>query len=188
VVADSLLSQYREEHNGSYPNKTACILWSIETMRHQGIMESQILYLLGTRPVWDSRNRVKDVELIPSSELGRPRIDVLISTSGLYRDTFPDKVKLLDKAVRLAAQAENDTYPNYVKENSDAIYEWLIANGYNESEARSLSMARVFAMSPGNYGVGLENAIAASNTWENETKLADLFIDRMGYSYGGDDG
>jgi cobaltochelatase CobN len=186
VVADSLLSQYREEHNGSYPNKTACILWSIETMRHQGVMESQILYLLGTRPVWDSRNRVKDVELIPSSELGRPRIDVLISTSGLYRDTFPDKVKLLDKAVRLAAQAEDDTYRNYVKENSDAIYEWLIANGYEAEEARSLSMARVFAMSPGNYGVGLDNTIAASNTWEDETKLANYYISRMGHIYGED--
>jgi len=184
VVADSLLSQYKEEHNGTFPNKTAFVLWSIETMRHQGVMESQILYLLGTRPVWDSRGRVEDVELIPSSELGRPRIDVLISTSGLYRDTFPNKVKLLDKAVRLAAQAENDTYPNYVKDNS--TYEWLIANGYNESEARNLSMARVFAVSPGNYGVGLENAIAASNTWENETKLANFFINRMGYIYGED--
>lgn len=186
VVADSLLSQYKEEHNGTFPNKSAFVLWSIETMRHQGVMESQILYLLGTRPVWDSRGRVEDVELIPSSELERPRIDVLISTSGLYRDTFPNKVKLLDKAVRLAAQAENDTYPNYVEENSDAIYEWLIKNNYTESEARSLSMARVFAMSPGNYGVGLENAIAASNTWENETKLANFFINRMGYIYGED--
>lgn len=187
VVADNLLSQYREEHNGSYPNKSAFVLWSIETMRHQGVMESQILYLLGTRPVWDSRGRVKDVELIPSSKLNRSRIEVLISTSGLYRDTFPDKVKLLDKAVRLAAQAENDTYPNYVMENSDAIYKWLLNNtNYTESEARSLSMARVFAMSPGNYGIGLENAIAASNTWENETKLANLFINRMGYVYGED--
>ena len=186
VVADSFLTQYKEEHNGSFPNKSAFVLWSIETMRHQGIMESQIFYLLGTRPLWDSRGRVTDVELIPSSELGRPRIDVLISTSGLYRDTFPNKVKLLDKAVRLAAQAEKDVYPNYVQENSDAIYEWLIEKGYNESEAQSLSMARVFAMSPGNYGVGLENAIAASNTWENETKLANYYINRVGYSYGED--
>jgi cobaltochelatase CobN len=186
VVADSLLSQYKEEHNGTFPNKSAFVLWSIETMRHQGVMESQILYLLGTRPVWDSKGRVTDVELIPSSELGRPRIDVLISTSGLYRDTFPNKVKLLDKAVRLAAQAENDTYPNYVKENSDALYDCLIADGYEAEEARSLSMARVFAMSLGNYGVGLENAIAASNTWENETKLANFFINRMGYAYGED--
>jgi cobaltochelatase CobN len=186
VVADCLLSQYKEEHNGTFPNKSAFVLWSIETMRHQGVMESQILYLLGTRPVWDSKGRVTDVELIVSSELGRPRIDVLISMSGLYRDTFPNKVKLLDKAVRLAAQAENDTYPNYVMENSYAIYKCLIANGYEAEEARSLSMARVFAMSLGNYGVGLENAIAASNTWENETKLANFFINRMGYAYGED--
>ena len=184
-MAESLLSQHKEEHNGLYPNKVAFVLWACEAMRHEGATESEALYLLGVKPVW-KKSKVKDVELIPSSELGRPRIDVLLASSGLYRDTFPDKIELLDKAVRLAAQAENDTYPNYVKENSDAIYEWLIANGYNESEAQSLSMARVFASAPGNYGTGLENAIAASNTWENETKLADLYISRMGYIYGED--
>ncbi|MCW3134023.1 MAG: cobaltochelatase subunit CobN [Methanophagales archaeon] len=184
-MAESLLSQYKAEHNGSYPNKVAFVLWACEAMRHKGITESEALYLLGLKPVW-KKSKVTDVELIPSSELGRPRIDVLLASSGLYRDTFPGKIKLLDRAVRLAAQAGNDTYPNYVKENSDAIYAWLIANGYNESEAKRLSMARVFTSAPGNYGTGLENAIAASNTWENETKLADLYIRRMGYIYGED--
>ncbi len=184
-MSESLLSQYREKHKGSYPNKIAFVLWACEAMRHEGITESEALYLLGVKPVW-KKSKVKDVALIPSSELGRPRIDVLLASSGLYRDTFPDKIELLDKAVRLAAQAEDDVYPNYVKENTEAIYEWLLANGYNESEAQSLSMSRVFTSSPGNYGTGLENAIAASNTWENETKLADLYINRMGYTYGED--
>ena len=184
-MAESLLSQHKEVHKGSYPKKVAFVLWACEAMRHEGITESEALYLLGVKPVW-KKGKVKDVEVISSSELGRPRIDVLLASSGLYRDTFPDKIELLDKAVRLAAQAEDDAYPNYVKENTEAIYEWLIANGYNESEAQSLSMARVFTSSPGNYGTGLENAIAASNTWENETKLADLYISRMGYSYGED--
>ncbi|HID20717.1 MAG TPA: cobaltochelatase subunit CobN [Methanophagales archaeon] len=184
-MAESLLSQHKEVHNGSYPKKVAFVLWACEAMRHEGITESEALYLLGVKPVW-KKGKVKDVELISSSELGRPRIDVLLASSGLYRDTFPNKIELLDKAVRLAAQAEDDVYPNYVKENTEAIYEWLIANGYNESEAQSLSMTRVFTSSPGNYGTGLENAISASNTWENETKLADLYISRMGYSYGVD--
>ncbi|RZN38539.1 MAG: cobaltochelatase subunit CobN [Methanophagales archaeon ANME-1-THS] len=183
VVADDLLEQYKGEH-GDYPRKAAFVLWAVETMRHQGIMESQILYLLGTRPVWDSKGRVGDVELIPSSELGRPRIDVLVTTSGLYRDTFPDKVRLIDKAVRLAYNDSES--PNYVRENSDAIYAWLIEQGYSEEEARSLSMARIFSEAPGTYGTGLPNAIAASDTWMNGTKLANLYISRMGYVYGED--
>ncbi|MDI6886173.1 MAG: cobaltochelatase subunit CobN [archaeon] len=185
IVADDLLKQYVEEH-GEYPRKVGFVLWAVETMRHQGIMESQILYLMGVKPVWDSRGRVKDVELIPCSELGRPRIDVLLTPSGLYRDTFPDKIKLLDKAVRLAYTADDTECRNFVKENSDAIYARLIEQGYSEEEARSLSLARIFSEAPGTYGTGLPNAIAASDTWMNETKLADLYINRMGYVYGED--
>ncbi len=184
-MGDSLLNQYKEEH-GRYPRKVAFVLWATETMRHWGIAESQILHLMGVKPVWDGMGRVKDVELMNLSELGRPRIDVLIITSGLYRDTFPCKIKLLDKAVRLAAQAEEDENYNYVKRNSNAIYNWLIANGYSESEARNLSMARIFTESLGNYGTGLPNVIAASDTWNNETELAEYYIKRMGFIYGED--
>ncbi len=185
-VADDLLNRSRKEHNGTYPRKVASVLWAVETIRHQGIMESQIFYLLGVQPVWDSKGRVEDVQLIPSKDLGRPRIDVVITSSGLYRDTFPDKIMLLDKAVRLAAQANDTGQPNYVKENSEAIYSWLVANGRNDSEARNLSQARIFSEAPGAYGTGLPNAIAASDTWENESKLADLFINRTGFVYSTD--
>lgn len=91
-VADDLLEQYRAEHNGSYPERVAFVLFCVETMRHQGILESEILYLMGVKPKWDKRGRVKGVELIPCSELQRPRIDVLVTTSGLYRDTFAGKI------------------------------------------------------------------------------------------------
>ena len=186
LVGDAFLSRYKEEHNGSYPTKVGFVLFAGGTMANHGITESEILYLLGVEPIWDKRNRPTKLKLISSSELGRPRIDVLITTSGLYRDTFPDKSILLDKAVRLAAQANDTEYQNYVKENSDRICDWLMANGYNETDARSLSMARVFRQAPGAYGTGLSNAIPASNTWENETKLADLYISRMGHVYGQD--
>ena len=195
VVADELLEKYKEEHNGSYPRKVAFVVWDTETIRHEGVMESQILYIMGVEPVWDHRERIDKktpVKLIPCSELGRPRIDVLITASGLYRDILPDKIKLLDKAVRLAAQAEEAECDNYVKENSQAIYDWLKAtgynetNGYNETDVRNLSMARIFSPAPGAYGTGLEHAIGASNTWENETKLAELYINRLGYVYGED--
>ena len=182
-MADHLLAQ-RINETGKYPRKTAFLLWSIETSRHQGIMESEIFYLLGVKPIWDKRERVKTVELISSSELGRPRIDVVVTTSGSYRDMYSSKIKLIDKAVRLAAQSNDTEYPNYVKEDSELIYRALIGAGYNVSEARSLSMARIFSPPPDSYTPGLQNAIPASDTWGDTEKLAELYIDRMSYVYG----
>jgi len=184
AMADSLLEQYRAEHNGTYPERVAFVLFCVETMRHQGIMESEILYLMGVKPKWDKRGRVKSVELIPCSELERPRIDVLVTTSGLYRDTFAGKIGIIDEGVRVAAQTDDDNCTNYVKEHSDAIYEWLIKNNYSEEDATCLSMARVFSEESGNYGTGLPDAIAASDTWNDTTKIADLYINRLGYVYG----
>jgi len=184
-LTDQLLAQHINE-TGDYPRKVAFLLWSIETSRHQGVMESEILYLLGVKPVWDKKGRVKKVELINSSELGRPRIDVMVTTSGVYRDMFSGKIKLIDKAVRLAAQSNDTEYPNYVKEHSELINQTLIDAGYNESVAHNLSMARIFSPPPDSYTPGLQNAIPASDTWDDTEKLAELYIERMGYVYGED--
>ena len=129
-------------------------------------MESEIFYLLGVKLVRDSKGRVKDVELIDSETLGRPRIDVVITVSGLYRDMYSDLLKLFDKALLLAAQANDTTiYPNYVKQHSEAIYQSLLSEGYSEDEARSLSMSRVFSEPPGAYTPGIQEVIPASDTW-----------------------
>jgi cobaltochelatase CobN len=185
AMAEEMLGQYGEEHEGTYPRKVAFVLWAYEAMLHEGVTESEALYLMGVRPVW-SKGKVIDVELIPSAELGRPRIDVLFTTSGLYRDTFADKLELLDKAVRLAAQAEGDVYPNYVQQNSQELYASLLAGGCDEDTARSLSMARVFSEAPGSYGTGLSSAIDSSDTWEDTEKLVDLYLRRVGNVYGSD--
>lgn len=184
-LAEQLIEE-QLQNNGTYPQKVAFVLWSVETARHEGVMESEIFYLLGVKPVWDSKGRVKDVELIDSTELGRPRIDVVITVSGLYRDMYSDLVKLLDKAVRLAAQANDTKYPNYVKENSEAIYQSLLSEGYNESDARSLSMSRIFAAPSGSYSPGIQEVIPASDTWESTDEVADFYIERMSYVYGND--
>ncbi|WAI01743.1 cobaltochelatase subunit CobN [Methanogenium organophilum] len=185
-MAEEMLEQYGEAHDGAYPDKAAFVLWACESMRHEGVTECEALYLLGVKPVW-SKGKVKGVELIPSAELGRPRIDVVFIASGLYRDTFSDKIELLDDAVRLAAQAEDDLYPNYVSENSEELYATLITNGYDEETARRLSMSRIFSAAPGAYGTGLSSAIDSSDTWENEDKLTDLYLSKLGYVYNGED-
>ncbi|MEA1992607.1 MAG: cobaltochelatase subunit CobN, partial [Thermodesulfobacteriota bacterium] len=93
-MADALVERYRADHDGAYPRKPAIILWAW-AMTDYGVVESEILYLVGARPVWDSYGAVYDVELINESELGRPRIDVMIIPSGLHRDVFPEKLKLI---------------------------------------------------------------------------------------------
>ena len=183
-LGDDLIARYIEDH-GEYPGKISFLLWSIETSRHQGTMESEIFWMLGVRPVWDKSNRVKDVELIPSSELGRPRIDVLVVCSGSYRDMYASKLELIDKAVRLAAETDDGAMPNYVKINTEDTYQSLIAAGYDEETARTLSLARIFCPPPGSYSPGIEHAIGASETWDNASAIAGYYIDRMGYVYSG---
>ncbi len=193
AMGDELLRQYKEEHNGTYPHRVGFVLWAVETMRHWGVMESEILYLMGVKPKWDSKGRVKGVELLSTSDFAldgevRPRIDILVTASGLYRDTFPDKIKLIDEAVRLAYTANDTGTQNYIRIDSDAIYTNLRATGdYTDTEARRLSQARIFSEAPGNYGTGLPDVIAASNTWTNEQKLAELYINRVGFVYGKDE-
>jgi cobaltochelatase CobN len=178
------LQQYAETHDNSYPTKVGVVLWKSETCRHQGVMESAILYLLGVKPVYNSYNRWTDVELIPSSELGRPRIDVIITTSGSYRDMFGYKFELLEKAVKLAANANDTEYPNYVKQNSNELYQWLIENGYDSTEALELSTVRIFSHEVGRFGTGLSDVVPMSDSWEDEDEIANVYISATSYAYG----
>ncbi|MGM0771615.1 MAG: cobaltochelatase subunit CobN [Halobacteriota archaeon] len=203
-LANQTIEMYMAGNEGEYPKKVAFILWAGESTRHEGVMEAEILYLLGVKPVWDSSGEeVVDVELIDSSELGRPRIDVLVQISGLYRDTFPHKIELIDKAVYLAYNApdngygENDERPipeyipydpanntNYIRENTNNIYEGLNTTFQNETASMTISLLRIFGPEDGSYGTGMANAVSASDTWENNTELADLYMERMSHAYG----
>ena len=189
-LADEFLVQWVNE-TGEYPRKVGFVMWSTETTRHKGVMESEILYLLGVKPTWDSFGNVVDVELMNCCELGRPRIDVVVTMSGIYRDDWEWQVKLMDRAVRMAAQA-NDTEcikcSNFVKENSELIYDLLMETGnYTKSEASALSMTRVFGPPAGMWGVGgFIGAVGRSSTWEDESQLADLYIRTMSNPYGED--
>ncbi|WP_445475801.1 cobaltochelatase subunit CobN [Methanococcoides methylutens] len=203
-LANETIDMYKAENDGEYPSKVAFVLWAGESTRHEGVMEAEILYLLGVKPVWDDDGEdVEDVVLIDSSELGRPRIDVLVQISGLYRDTFPHKVELIDKAVYLAYNAPNNGYgekderptpeyipydsaenTNYVRENTNNIYEGLNTTFQNETASMTVSLLRIFGPEDGTYGTGMANAISASDTWDNNTVLADLYMERMSNAYG----
>ncbi len=180
-LARELIENYRARH-GIYPDKLSFVLWATECIRHEGVMESQVMYLMGVRPKWDERGRVQGVEAIPRAELGRPRIDVTMTPSGLYRDLFSTLMDLLDRAVSVARdQKEQD---NVVRANTLKTQKMLMARGIPEEKARRMASVRIFTEPSGAYGNGLENAIVASNTWNNEKKVIDVYFRRVGYLYG----
>jgi len=180
-LAKELVEGYKQRH-GTYPDKLTFNLWAVETIRHEGVMDSQIMYLMGIRPKWDERGRVGGVEAIHRSELGRPRIDVTIVPSGLYRDLFSNLMALLDKAVSLAKeQGEED---NILRANVLKTKKMLIEKGVDEDKAERLASVRLFTVPSGSYGTNLDKVIPMSNTWENEKQVTDVFFMRMSHMYG----
>ncbi|HEX5803819.1 MAG TPA: cobaltochelatase subunit CobN [Azospira sp.] len=187
-AAEALIAAHRAK-TGRTPRKLAFSLWSVETMRHQGMLEAQALWTMGVEPVWDAGGRVVDVKLVPRDKLGRPRVDVVLSATGLYRDHFPNAMKQLTKAVQLAARADEADNPLF--ENSRAIAARLISKGIPAAAAAKASETRMFSSESGKYGTGLDDATLATDTWkgkaEGDRKLADLYLARMQFAYGADE-
>ncbi|MDP3650559.1 MAG: cobaltochelatase subunit CobN [Rhodoferax sp.] len=181
ALAETLLKDYRQR-KGQYPDRLLFNLWSGETMRHGGVLESQILALMGVRPVWDTFGRIADVELIPRTQLGRPRVDVVITPSGLYRDSLPTLMLLLDKAVNMVKdQPEAD---NPIRAHVLAARKALEDRGVPPELAARMAAVRLFTDPPGAYGTGLDNVVRASNSWSQEGQIADVYFKRMGHLFG----
>ena len=184
TLMNQTIDAYVTKH-GKYPEKLAFSLWSLETMRHQGALEAQILHALGLRPTWSKQGYIIDAEVIPYSELKRPRIDVVISATGLYRDAFPNVMLWLAKAIDKVAKLKEDN--NFVYRHANALKSELLEKGNSEKDADYLSSIRIFSNETGNYGTGLAGSSLASDTWDTDDKLANLYLDRMGYAYGSDE-
>ena len=179
-LADAQLAAERERL-GRWPRKIGFTLWNTELIRQHGTDLAHVMHLLGVRPVWDHNNVVEDVELTPSPELGRPRIDVVIQAASLFRDTFPDRMKLLDRAVRLAASATGGD--NYIAEHAERAERELKQSGMAADDARILSKARVFSNSAGGYGTGLVAAIELSGSYSSSAGLTEAYLARTGAVY-----
>ena len=177
VVADSLLDRYRKE-NGRYPNSMALVLWGLDNIKTQGEGVAQALWLLGVRPVRDGLNRTTNVAAIPVEELGRPRIDVVMTVSGIFRDLFSPTVQLLDKAVRLVASLDEPADQNFVRKH---VLEQVGTEGCEFDQAA----IRVFSNAPGNYGTNV-NFMVMDSQWDSEETLGDLFVTRKCFAYGRD--
>lgn len=181
AVAETLFSNwytnYTAEHNGTPPQRMALSLWAGETLRHQGIMEAQALVAMGVRPVWDNSGKPRDVELIATQELGRPRVDVMLSITGSWRDQFPNLMMLIDKGVALAATA--DAGKNAIAQNTQAVAAALRKAGVPAEQAQQLAQVRSFGNTPGDYGTGISRAVQSDELRKDDARLGQMFIKRM---------
>jgi magnesium chelatase subunit H len=176
-VANSLLGRYLNEH-GRYPQAMGLVLWGLDNIKTQGEGVAQALWLLGVRPVRDGLNRTTNVSAIPLQELNRPRIDVVMTISGIFRDLFSPTVQLLDKAVRLVAGLDEPSEMNFVRKH-------VLEQVENEACELDDAATRVFSNAPGNYGTNV-NFMVMDSQWDNEETLGDLFVTRKCFAYGRD--
>ena len=184
AVAQTLFNNwfknYQARHGGQAPERMALSLWAGETLRHQGIMEAQALVALGMRPVWDDSGRPVRVETIAADELKRPRVDVLMSITGSYRDQFPTLMALLDRAVAQAATAEPG---NVIARNTAQIGQELRKQGVPRAQAEQLARVRAFGNAVGDYGTGLSDAVQSDGLQTNDARLGQMFLQRMSQPY-----
>jgi cobaltochelatase CobN len=167
---------------GRFPEKVSMVLWYGETGRSHGAMECEAMYLLGVEPKWNPRGVVDSLRLIPDAELGRPRVDVLFTISGIYRDGFGDKALWLDKAVRLAASAGS----NVIRKHDEETAAYLRGKGIEAAAARDAAEARVFGAAPGMYGVGgIAEIVSQSLDEAKEKGLGEMYLHHMNHAYSG---
>ena len=180
-LAREIIENHQKQH-GVMPTKVGFDLRSGATFRDYGVMEAQILYLMGVEPIWDEKQLVNDVRLIPRDVLGRPRVDVFIAAGSWYESNLPSRLQLWDKAVRLVAAA--DEPDNLIKSHSEAVAHQLRETGIVESRARMLARGRIFGIAPGReVGGMLSYRVSRSGDWESRDEIADAYLASHKYIY-----
>ena len=184
ALAKQTIDTYKQRHNDSIPRKVSYTLWSSEFIETGGATIAQVLYMLGVEPVRDAFGRVSDLKLIPSAELGRPRIDVVVQTSGQLRDLAASRLFLINRAVEMAAGAKDDKYENQVATSVIEAERVLTEKGLSPKDAREISTFRIFGGINGMYGTGIQEMVESGDRWENESELATTYLNNMGAYYG----
>ncbi len=182
-LAKSTLELYKKRH-GEYPKKVSYTLWSGEFIETGGATIAQVLYMLGVEPIRDAFGRVSDLKLIPSAELGRPRIDVVVQTSGQLRDLAASRLVLVNRAVEMAANAKDDSFENQVAAGVVEAERTLTEKGISPKDAREMATFRVFGGANGGYGTGITGMVEAGDRWEDESAVATVYLNNMGAYYG----
>ncbi len=177
-LGDSLLQKYLDDE-GDYPEMVGIVVWGTSAMRTHGDDIAQILYLLGVKPVWQQESRrIVGIELIELNDLGRPRIDVTVRISGFFRDAFPNLVNLVDQAVQMVANVDEDPKDNYVRKH---LLEDR-AKSDNEESSDEEKLFRIFGSKPGSYGAGILPLLDEQN-WSSVQDLAEVYTAWGGFAY-----
>ncbi|MFQ3574908.1 MAG: cobaltochelatase subunit CobN [Cytophagales bacterium] len=184
LLADKILQKHIAKH-GDYPKKLAYTLWGSEFIRDEGLGLAQIFYLMGVRPLRNQRGSVFDVELIPMEELKRPRIDVVVQTSGQFRDVGTSRISLINKAAKLASTANDETKSNlnYVSQGRKNAIIKMKEKGISPAMAEKLADIRVFGGVNGNYGTGIMGLVEKGDRWETDQEIAQQYLQNMGAVY-----
>jgi magnesium chelatase subunit H len=173
--AARLLERHMADGN-KLPETVALVLWGTDNLKSEGGPIAQVLALIGARPRFDSYGRLAGAELISLEELGRPRIDVAVTLSGIFRDLLPLQTRLLAEACFLAASADEPLEMNYLRRNALAH----MAKHGCDLETASL---RVFSNADGAYGSNV-NQLIDSGCWDDEDELAETYTKRKCFAYG----
>ncbi len=176
-VVDKLIERQKEEQ-GTWPETIACVLWGTDNIKTYGESLAQILWFVGVKPKPDSVGRINKLELIPLEELGRPRIDVVVNCSGVFRDLFINQMALIDQAVKLAAEADESLESNFVRKHS-------LEQAEKEGTSIREASARVFSNASGSYSSNVNLAVENS-TWEEENELQEMYLSRKTYAFNAD--
>lgn len=182
-MAEQMIERYVSE-NGNYPRQVGMVIWATDTMKTGGDDIAYVLRLLGVRPVWSSNGgAVTGLEIESASELGRPRIDVTLRISGLFRDSFPNLVDFIDDAVKRISELDESDDDNYLVAHLRSDIAESIANGIDPIIAERRARVRIFGDPPGNYGGGVDSLIGSSR-WNDTKDLAEAYVEWGGYAYG----
>ncbi|OVA03446.1 CobN/magnesium chelatase [Macleaya cordata] len=178
IVVERLLERQKAENGGKYPETVALVLWGTDNIKTYGESLGQVLCMIGVRPIADTVGRVNKIEPISLEELGRPRIDVVVNCSGVFRDLFINQMNLLDRAVKMVAELDEPEDQNYIKKHAA---EQAKALGIDIREAAT----RIFSNASGSYSSNVNLAVENSS-WNDEKQLQDMYLSRKSFAFDSD--
>jgi cobaltochelatase CobN len=168
-TAEALLTRHAQDH-GDWPKRILLDIWGSATMRTGGDDLALALALIGVRPRWDSgSSRITGFDILPLAVLNRPRVDVTLRISGLFRDVFPTQIALFDDAVRAVAALDEAAEDNPLAAS--------VGVGSGDDGRR------IFGAAPGTYGIGLSR-ILAEGDWSSRDELGRAYLGATSHSYG----
>jgi len=162
--------------HASMPRTVALVLWGSDNIKSDGGPIAQAMALMGTKPRFDNFGRLSGADLIPLAELGRPRIDVVMTLSGIFRDLLPLQTRMLAEAALRCAMADEPLDQNFIRAHTLAYADEMGCD-------MQTAALRVFSNAEGAYGSNV-NVLVDQSVFGDEDELADAYENRKSFAYG----